>query len=256
MSTNPKPRALITGASAGIGAAFARRLFKDGYDLILVARDKSRLAELAQELGGAQVIAADLSDPGARPAVEAHITSGPPLTLLVNNAGFGTVGAFAELDMAREEQEVQLNVLALMRLARAALPGMIREGKGSIINVSSMAGFNPGPRNATYCATKAFVTSFSESIYEELRGTGVKVQALCPGFTRTEFQARAEVNTSNIPEAAWMSAEDVVDASLRALERDQAVCIPGTPNKAALVVTGILPRGIVRRLMGRLSKNF
>jgi uncharacterized protein len=175
---------------------------------------------------------------------------------VINNAGFGTVGAFASLDIEREEQEVQVNVLALMRLTRAALPAMVRAGRGGIINVSSIAGFNPGPRNATYCATKAFVTSFTESLSEELRGTGVTVQALCPGFTQTEFQARAQIDTSGVPSVAWMTAEAVVDESLAALAQGAVVCVPGFKNRALVMAMGVVPRSALRRLASVLTRSF
>jgi uncharacterized protein len=254
--TTTAPRALVTGASAGIGAAFARRLATRGYRLTLVARDRARLDALATELGGAEVLAADLGDPEARRLVEAHLANTPAYDLVINNAGFGTVGAFASLDIEREEQEVQVNVLALMRLTRAALPAMVRAGRGGIINVSSIAGFNPGPRNATYCATKAFVTSFTESLSEELRGTGVTVQALCPGFTQTEFQARAQIDTSGVPSVAWMTAEAVVDESLAALAQGAVVCVPGFKNRALVMAMGVVPRSALRRLASVLTRSF
>src|SRR5262249_10893759 len=152
-----------------------------------------------------------------------QIADDPGLDLLVNNAGFGTTGTFVELDPEREEEEIRLNVIALSRLTRAALPALIARGRGAVINVSSMAAFQPAPHNATYGATKAFVNSFTESLYEEVRGTGVRLQALCPGFTRTEFQNRAGIDASGIPGFAWMSAEAVVDASMAALARGDAV---------------------------------
>ncbi len=186
----PRRSALVTGASAGIGAAFAEALAREQYDLVLVARRADRLEELAKRLRDArgvaiEVLAADLTDGAGLARVVARVEEGPP-DLLVNNAGHGSFGNFAELDIDREVGEIQLNVVALVRLTRAALPGMIRRGHGAIINVSSMAGFQPMPFNATYGATKAFVNSFTEALHEELRGTGVRVQALCPGFTRTD----------------------------------------------------------------------
>lgn len=250
------PRALVTGASAGIGAAFARRLAERGYHLTLVARDRVRLDALAAELGGAEVLAADLSDPAQRRVVETHLAGAPAYDLVVNNAGFGTKGLFAELDVEREEEEVQVNVIALLRLTRAALPAMLAARSGSIINVSSIAGFNPGPKNATYCATKAFVTSFTEALAEELRDTGVQVQALCPGFTRTEFQARAHIDASNVPAMAWMTAEAVVDEALAALPHDRVICIPGAHNRAMVAVVSTLPRTWVRRVAAALSRSF
>jgi short-subunit dehydrogenase len=248
-------RAWVTGASTGIGAAFARRLASEGYDLSLVARSARQLEQLADELQAAhgiraQAVAADLIDAAALLEVEHAVARDTHLELLVNNAGFGTNGAFASLDVSREEDEIRLNVLALTRLTRAALPGLVRRGHGGVINVSSLAGFHPAPFNATYGATKAFVNSFTEALYEELRGTGVQVMALCPGFTRTEFQERAGIDTSGIPSLAWMSAEAVVDAALKGYRRGDAVCVPGLGNRAMSGVTAALPRALVRRLLG------
>lgn len=182
--------AVVTGASSGIGKEFAEVLARRGYDLLIIARDTARLEALAASIraGGAaavEVLTADLTDEPALRAVEARVAAEPRLTLLVNNAGFGTSGPFAESDIDEEEREIRLNVLAVVRLARAALPGMVERRAGAVINVSSLASFMPGPYNATYYATKAYVTSFSEALHEEVRGTGVVVQALCPGFTHT-----------------------------------------------------------------------
>jgi len=253
-------QALVTGASAGIGAAFAARLARDKYDLIIVARDRERLEELARQLRAAhhvevEPLPADLTDPAQLRIVETVIGGDEHLGLLVNNAGFGTVGRFSGLDPDREEAEIRLNIIALARLARAALPGMIARESGAIINVSSMAAFQPAPYNATYGATKAYVNSFTEALHEELRGTGVRVQALCPGFTRTEFQERAGVDVSGIPSFAWMSAEAVVDASLAGLERGVLICIPGVSNRVVATLTSALPRSLSRRVVGALSKG-
>jgi short-subunit dehydrogenase len=250
-STN-RPLALVTGASAGIGLAFAERLAKDGHDLILVARRGERLEALAKSLGEShrtkvEVLVADLTDAGDLLTVERRAAEG--VDLLVNNAGFGTVGAFCDLDPDDEEREILLNCLALHRLTRAALPPMVERGSGGVINVSSMAGFLPSPYNATYAATKAFVNSFTEALAEELRGTGVSVQALCPGFTRTEFQDVAQVDTSAIPSFAWMEAAPVVDASLKALESGEVICVPGVANRLASLGARGLPRALVARVM-------
>jgi short-subunit dehydrogenase len=246
---------LITGASAGIGLAFAERLAADGYDLALVARRRERLDALAKRLRESHgtdvsVVGADLTEPSDLRGVEERLAAPPALDLLVNNAGFGTTGAFRALDPDGEEREVQLNCVALLRLTRAALPPMVARGSGAVINVSSMASFQPLPYSATYAATKAFVTSFTESLAEELRGTGVVVQALCPGFTRTEFQEVAEVDTSAIPGFAWMEPEPVVDASLAALEAREVVCVPGIANRVVALTAKSLPRRWVARLMG------
>jgi short-subunit dehydrogenase len=250
---------LVTGASSGIGAAFAERLARDEYDLILVARDLGRLEQLAsmiRERYGveAEALSADLSRHSELCIVENRVAGDPGLDVLVNNAGFGTAGAFSRLDPDREEDEIRLNVIAVVRLTRAALPGMIARRRGAVINVSSMAGFQPGPFNATYCATKAYVNSFTEALYEELRGTGVKVQALCPGFTRTEFQKRAGIETSHLPDFVWMSPESVVEASLASLGRD-VVLVPGYANRAVAAMATAMPRSLTRRLVGGVLRR-
>jgi uncharacterized protein len=249
----PRRLALVTGASAGIGRAFAERLAREAWDLVLVARRRERLDEMAAELGPAHgrrvdVVAADLTTPAGLRLVEERIAGEPTLELLVNNAGFGTAGAFAELDRETEEQELRLNVVALTRLSHAALTAFRERGHGTVINVSSLAGFQPAPFNATYAATKAFVNSLTQALHEELRGTGVRVQLLCPGFTRTEFQEVAGVNTDDVPAFAWMTPEAVVDASLAGLRRGELVVIPGAGNKVMGAVLRTLPSAAARRL--------
>jgi len=257
--TKSRPRALITGASSGIGAAFAERLARDEYDVVLVARDRDRLEALAAKLRQlhdveAEVLPADLTRHSCLSLVENRVSGDPGLDVLVNNAGFGTAGAFARLDADREEDEIRLNIVAVVRLTHAALPGMIARRRGAIVNVSSMAAFQPGPFNATYCATKAYVNSFTEALHEELRGTGVKVQALCPGFTRTEFQKRAGLDTSHLPEFVWSSPESVVDASLDGLGHD-VVLVPGYANRAVAAMATAIPRSVTRRLVGGMMRN-
>jgi hypothetical protein len=252
-------RALVTGASAGIGEAFARALAARHHDLRLVARRRDRLEALAKELSerhhvAASVEAADLAEEGELARLADAVAADPP-DLLVNNAGFGTLGRFAELDPERELEEIRLNVVALVRLTRAALPGQLARGRGAVINVSSLAGESAGPFNATYAATKAYVTSFSESLHEETRGSGVTVQALLPGFTRTEFQEVAGVDPGVVPGFAWMTPEAVVAASLAALERGDAVCIPGAGNRLLGGLTALAPRGFVRRTLGSIQRR-
>lgn len=254
----PRRRALITGASSGIGEAFARRLARDGYDLTLVARGVAALEALAKELResrgvAVEVLAADLTAPDELHAVEVRVAAEPVVDLLVNNAGFGTAGPFAASEIDREEQEIRLNVLALVRLSRAALGVMLARGSGALINVSSLAALQPYPFGATYAATKAFVNSFTEALYEELRGSGVRVQVLCPGFTRTRFQETAGIDADSVPRFAWMESEAVVDASLAGLERGELVCVPGAGYRALALATGIIPRGVARRAMGLLQ---
>jgi short-subunit dehydrogenase len=257
----PRRRALITGASSGIGEAFAERLARDGWDLTVVARSLDALEALAKDLRESrgvevEIVDADLTDAAALRRVEARISEEPVFDLVVNNAGFGTTGAFAESDVDEEESEILLNVVALVRLSRAALGGMVARGRGGIINVSSLAGLGPNPFLATYAATKAFVNSFTEALHEELRGTGVRVQVLCPGFTRTRFQERAGVDPGTIPSILWMDAAPVVDASLAALESDELVCVPGAGNKAASLLAGLVPRGAFRRAMGVMGGRY
>ncbi|MGE5289283.1 MAG: SDR family NAD(P)-dependent oxidoreductase [Micromonosporaceae bacterium] len=251
--------ALVTGASRGIGASFAQLLAKAGTELVVVARDAQRLEDLAVRLRDkhktvVEVLAADLTEPGGLSAVEARLTDpARPVELLVNNAGFGTTGRFAELDADREEREVRLNVLALMRLAHAALGGMLERGHGGILNVSSMAGFVPSPGGATYAATKAFVTSFSESLHAEVRRRGVHVTALCPGFTRTGSQAEAGYDAGHLPGFAWLASDDVAAAGLAAVAAGRALCVPGLQYKAAAQLTRFAPRTLIRSAAERFG---
>ena len=253
---------LVTGASSGIGMAFARRLAARGDDLVIVARNEGRLKELADEVQSGlgrevEVLPADLTLADDVGRVEQRLQDdGRPIDLLVNNAGFGTAGNFVELPVGKEDEQIRLNVLALMRLTHAVLPGMVQRGHGGVINVSSVGGFQPGPRNATYSATKAFVTSFTEALHEEMRGTGVKVLALCPGFTRTEFHERGGFDTQHLPKAAWQKPEAVVDAALAAHDRGKALCVPGMQNKAAASMVHLAPRGLVRRVSSKVAERF
>lgn len=256
----PRRLALVTGASAGIGRAFAERLAREAWDLVLVARRRERLDELAAKLRDAHarridVLAADLGAAAGVRAVEARIADEPTLELLVNNAGFGTSGPFAELDREADEQEVRVNIVALLRLTHAAIDAFQRRGHGNVINVSSLAGFQPAPYNATYGATKAFVNSFTQAISEELRGSGVRLQLLCPGFTRTEFQEVAGARTEDLPEFAWMTPEAVVDASLAGLRRGDLIVIPGAGNKVLGAVLRATPSSAARRLGAALIRR-
>lgn len=253
-------RALVTGASSGIGQAFATRLAQDRYDLVLVARNVERLEQLAEQLRsdhgtGVKVLPADLTKTQQLRKVERHIAADEHLEILVNNAGFGTAGQFAELDIAVEEDQIRLNVLALVRLTRVALPAMVQRHRGAIINVSSMAGMQPGPTTATYSATKAYVNTFTEGLHEELQGSGVQVQALCPGFTRTEFQQRANIDTSSLPELAWMEAADVVDASIAGLGRGDVICVPGLLNRLLASTAAAIPRPVARKILGAAARQ-
>ena len=228
---------------------FADRLAAGGYDLLIVARRADRLAEVASELTqqygvAVEPLVADLGSTEGQAAVVARLESADDAAILVNNAGFGVWGTFASTDEAKHLSMIDVQVIASVRLCRAVLPGMIARRHGAIVNVSSLAAFVPTPNNVTYSAVKAYLLSFSEGLRLELRGTGVRVQALCPGFTRTEFHAASEYSAfpaRQIPAALWLSPEDVVSASLRALRRNQTVCVPGLPNRlvALLARTGI-----------------
>ncbi len=254
----PRRRALVTGASSGIGEAFARRLAADGYDLVLVARRADALSALAGDLEakhgvGATPLPADLAAEEELARVEAAVAGEPPLDLLVNNAGFGVEGIFAEAPLAGQTAMIRVNVEAVVRLTHAALGTMLPRGRGAIINVSSGTAFYPMPYFAVYAASKAFVNSFTEAVAEEIRGRGVRLQALCPGFTRTRFQERAGMDSSRIPSFAWQSPEEVVEASLDALERGRLVCVPGALNQLMLAA----PRGqLARSLVSRAAAAF
>lgn len=239
----------------------ARLLAERGHDLVLVARDASRLDALAKELRGAfnatvQVLPADLTDADQLAVIEGRCHDrSAPIDVLVNNAGFGTFGPLHTLDLATEIREIQLNVVALVRLTHAAASEMVLRGKGGILNVSSLAGFQPGPSNATYGATKAFVTSFTEAVHEELKGTGVSVTVLCPGFTRTGFQATANVPASELPGFMWQEADEVARVGLDALAKNQAIAIPGAINKVLGTFSSVTPHAITRRIGGAVIKR-
>lgn len=230
---------VITGASSGIGAAFARRLAASGYDLILVARREERLTALARELEQhhpvqVEVLAADLANTEDVGAVERRVAQLDNLTFLINSAGFGTSGKFASSDLTKQMQMIEVHVLASVRLSHAALPAMITRQAGAIINLSSVASFVPAPGSVTYCATKTYLNVFSQALQAELSGTGVRVQALCPGLTHTEFHDSPEFAAfgyRRIPEALWMSAEEVVSHSLECVRRNNVICVPGFKNR-------------------------
>jgi short-subunit dehydrogenase len=246
--------ALITGASAGLGVEFARQLAKRGHRLVLVARRKERLDELARELGKARAVALDLSRAGAAARLMADIqANGETVDVLVNNAGFGLIGRFAELDAKRLAQMIELNVGTLTDLCRAVAPPMIKRKSGSILNVASTAAFQPGPRMAVYFATKAFVLSLSEALHEELEPNGVKVSCLCPGPTRTEFGDVAGFGGNGLFDRFAMDADEVVEAGLEALDRNRAVVVTGWMNKIGAAGTRFAPRAVVRKIAGAIK---
>jgi len=253
------PRALITGASSGIGVAFARALRARGERVLLVARRRERLEALARELGedDSSVLVTDLAKPDAASHVAAEVARrGFEIERLVNNAGVGHTARFHQQPTDRIGSMLDLNVRAVVDLTRAFLPGMVERGRGSIINVASNAAFQPVPFLTVYAATKAFVLSFSEGLATELEGTGVSVQALCPGLTRTEFLEVAETHTQGllVNRMPAMTADDVVRASLKALDKRRLRVIPGLPNQALARVQGLLPRSWVRRVAAALYR--
>jgi short-subunit dehydrogenase len=255
-----RPVAVVTGASSGIGLEYAERLAERGNDLVIVARRKSRLDALALQLRddhgvGVDVVAADLTKPEDLRSVEEKVAEESRLGVLINCAGFGTVSRFVKMQIDRAEEEIALNITALVRLTRAAVPGMIYRGQGQIVNVSSMASFQPNPYLATYGATKAYVTSFTEALAEELKGTGVRFQALCPGPVRTEFGDVAGVSDSVFPEFAYSTPDEVVAASMKALTAGSVVCVPRTSESALASIMDVLPRTWVRKISGGIYRR-
>jgi short-subunit dehydrogenase len=250
------PTSLVTGASSGIGEAFARALAARGSSLVLVARSAARLEALGAELSArhgvrADVIAADLADPGAPDAIVAELRARSiEIDTLINNAGFGTHGEFATLDGRRERDEVIVNVYAPVALTRALLPGMVARKSGAIVNVASTAAFQPVPYMATYGATKAFLLSFGEALAEEVRAHGVRVVVLCPGQTDTAF-------FTGIDEArvgCARTAEQVVATALRAVERGRVVAVDGFTNYVLANTTRFAPRRLVARVAARMQR--
>ena len=246
--------ALVTGASAGLGVEFARQLSKRGHRLVLAARRLDRLQLLAAELGNARAVAIDLSKANSTQKLMADLeANGETVDQLVNNAGFGLIGRFAELDAKRERQMIDLNVGTLSDLCRAVAPAMIERRNGGIINVASTAAFQPGPRMAVYFATKAFVLSLSEALHEELKPHGIKVTCLCPGPTRTEFGEVAGFGGSGMFERVAMDSARVVEAGLHGLSRNRAVVVPGFVNKLGATSTRFAPRSWVRKIAGAIK---
>ncbi len=248
------PVALITGASAGLGAEFARQLSKRGLRVVLAARRKDRLEALAAELGNARAVRIDLGEAGSAEALLADVeAAGEHVDLLVNNAGFGLKGRFDELDAPRQRQMIDLNIGALTDLCRAVAPGMIERKQGAILNVASTAAFQPGPGMAVYFATKAYVLSFTEALHEELKTHGIRVSALCPGPTRTEFGAVAGFGDNGAFDRYSADAPSVVRAGLDGLDKNRAVVVPGLLNKVGAASTRFVPRQLVRKIAGAIK---
>jgi len=257
-SSYPFRRALITGASSGIGEAMVRILGEAGIAQVIVARRVDRLTELAAQYRDVEVLAADLTTAAGIAAVEARIVAADqPVDLVVNNAGFGTSGEFSTLDPDRLDDEIRLNIGALTRLSRAALGVMVPQGRGYLLNVSSVASFQPAPKLAVYAATKAYVTNLTESLHEEVRGTGVHVTALCPGLTRTEFQSvsNTESYSTSYPTFAWLEVDDVARGGLDGVAKGKALAVPGGIYKGLAAASGVMPRSIARRMSGLVNRG-
>ncbi|MEU5435258.1 SDR family oxidoreductase [Streptomyces sp. NPDC020719] len=251
--------ALITGATAGIGAAFARRLATDGHDLVLVARDGKRLRDQATELHDrhgveAEVLVADLSTEDGITAVEARLAERrKPIDLLVNNAGFGNKGRYLDVPMADELKMLKVHIEAVLRLTSAATEGMRERGRGGVVNVASVAAFVP---RGTYGASKAWVVQFTQGAARDLAGSGVRLMALCPGFVRTEFHQRAGMGTDNIPNWLWLDADKLVSAALSDLARGKSLSIPDPRYKAMMGVVKLAPRGLLGGLTSRTGRKY
>lgn len=250
---------LITGGSSGIGKAFATRFAASGHRLVLVARDAGRLRECAAELrdrGAPQVdvLPADLAAQDGRAAVEERLADrGAPVSVLVNNAGFGLARSFRETPLEEQERLLDVHVLATLRLTHAALPGMVERGRGAVINVASTAAFFP---RGTYSAAKAWTVLFTESLAAELGGTGVRAVAVCPGFTHTEFHQRAGIETRDVSRWMWQQAPDVVDEALRDLRRGKPVSVPGARYRTLIALSRLVPRSVSTRVSRSRSKRW
>jgi short-subunit dehydrogenase len=257
-----RPTALVTGASSGIGRELAVLLARDGHDLVLVARDAARLEALARELFEAHgaksvVLARDLSAPDGPGEVLAEIRrAGIELDVLVNNAGIGVWGFFAETDLARELEMVRVNVIAVTALAKGVLPGMLARGSGRILNVASTAAFQPGPLMAVYYGTKAYVLSFSEAVANETAGTGVTVTALCPGPTITEFQKKAGMEQTRLFRSRLVQdARTAAKAGYEGMKRGRRVVVPGLANKLLAQGVRFAPRRLLTAVIRRIQET-
>jgi short-subunit dehydrogenase len=263
-----RPHAFVTGASSGIGQAFAERLARDGYDLTIVARRRERLKELAERLHqrhgvNVEVVAADLGKSVDLRSLERRIEEIDSLEMLVNDAGFGAYMPFAQLDPDKAEELINVQVLAVTRLTRAALPGMLTRKKGAIINVSSRLAFSASvdspqlPKRATYVGTKAFINAFTQLLQSELQGTGVQLQALCPAVVVTEFHLRMGMDPTRFPPEIIMPATDLVDASLAALKTGEVICVPGLDDPDVLQQVWESQRKLLDRSgSGKVSKRY
>jgi short-subunit dehydrogenase len=254
----PESTCLVTGASSGIGADIARSLAGRGHGVTLVARREARLAALAGELRDrervrVETVGCDLGDADARDHLSAQIQErGLKVEVLVNNAGFGSGGRFDRLDAARELEMVRLNVEAVVDLCGRYVPGMVRRGRGAVLNVASTAAFQPLPRQATYAASKAFVLSFTDALHEELSGAGVTATTLCPGPVKTEFWDNAGIEAQGLPAFVLSGPADVAEAGVKGLEKGRRVVVPGPLNRAGALGGQHTPRGVLLKLAGKV----
>lgn len=253
----PRPVALITGPTSGLGEGFARRYAADGHDLVLVARDVQRLEQLAAELRQSagidvEVLPADLAVAADRAKVADRLADG--VQVLVNNAGFGTSGEFWTADLTLLQAQLDVNVTAVMHLTHAALPPMLDAHRGTIINVASVAGLLPG-RGSTYSASKAWVIAFSEGLANGLTGTGVGIHVVCPGFVRTEFHQRAGIDMSGTPSILYLDVDDVVRTTVARVRKGDVVIVPGLQYEVLTTVGRLVPRKLVRALTKVVGKG-
>jgi short-subunit dehydrogenase len=255
----PFTQALITGASSGIGEQMAHMLGKAGVPMVLVARRGDRLQTIADQYKNVEVLTADLLTTEGVAAVEARLrdTTKPPVDFVVNNAGFGTSGPMHRIDPNRLANEVQLNVVALMRITSAAINLMLPRGRGYILNVSSVASFQAQPGLAVYSATKAFVTSFTEAVHQELANTGIRITALCPGLTKTEFQSVSNTSKyeSRFPAVAWTSVKLVARTGINGVIKGKPIVVPGILYKTLVGITDVLPRSVGRWFIGLFTRR-
>ncbi|MDI3419716.1 SDR family NAD(P)-dependent oxidoreductase [Streptomyces luteolus] len=251
--------ALITGSTAGIGSAFARRLAADGHNLVLVARDIARLREQATELHDrhgieAEVLSADLATEEGIAAVEKRLGDRrDPVDLLINNAGFANKGTYLEVPMADELTMLKVHIEAVLRLTSAAVESMRDRGRGGVVNVASVAAFVP---RGTYGASKAWVVQFTQGAAKDLAGSGVRLMALCPGFVRTEFHERAGMGTDNIPKWMWLDADKLVAAALADLSRGKTVSIPDPRYKVVMGAVKVVPRNLLGTITSRTGRKY
>jgi short-subunit dehydrogenase len=264
MNSIERKTACITGATSGIGAAFAKRFAEQGYDLIITGRRTKQIVSLSNALSQdynihAEAIIAELSDEKELDSLAEKVKKIQNLEILVNNAGFAKQNVFHEEDFSTHEVMIKVHNLALIKLCHAALPHMVSKGKGTIINVSSLSAFTPFPSNAVYSASKAFVTRFTESIYLELQGTGVSVQALCPGMTRTDLHEKMGFDKNTVYKDKGlmkaMTPEEVVNISLQCLEHGKVLCVPGGNNKVSRLLLKVLPQAVIYKSASKMMRK-